>query len=125
MAGIRNIGLGPEITEWADTLELAGIRQDGKESGNMIIMGPGSPCDGYVHYLIPPNVWKKNAKKGKAKKGRYVVFTWANWSPIQDEDEVCDSVMEMVSSNVDMLEAMVVNGEVDEDPDIDEESSEP
>jgi hypothetical protein len=108
MAGLRGISLGPTMNDWADLLEEQGVRGDGKASGNLICINPGAECDGYIHYLVPPKVWKKNVTEKHVETGEYSYFSWANWSGF---DDTYGSVREFVVSWVEDLEQRVKDGE--------------
>ena len=118
MAGIANIGFGNDVKYWSDNLQDQGFRKGLKESGNLIVIQPGSECDGYAHYLIPPALWKKVATKKHSKDGKYLYFQWSSWDNELDDDYVANSVTEWVLSCVDDLETMVEKGESDEDEDL-------
>ncbi|KAL2699781.1 hypothetical protein AAEP93_009756 [Penicillium crustosum] len=88
----------------------------------MIQLEPGTECDSFNHFIVPPKYWKKGKlQAGKeVKDGEYQYWHWASWSG--GEIRHWDSVRDFVCSCVEEVEEMIENGEEEDweqDPDVD------
>ena len=95
------------------------MNQDGNFTDRMIELEPGSECDLFRHYIIPPGVWKSVVGR-EVKDGEYQYWHWAPW---QVGIGAWDSVRDWVASCVEKVEGMVERGEkCNEDEDEDEDA---
>lgn len=70
------------------------------ESLHTIKLEPGTDCDSFGHYIIPPAYWSY-LNKGKIQEGEYRYFHWAFW---QGEAQEWKSIRDYVASCVEEVE---------------------
>jgi hypothetical protein len=89
-----------------------------KGLGNMIVIDPGTDCDGFRHFIIPPSLWRDTVVNREVTEGEYRYFHHASW---RGGIDVWDSVRDWVANLVEEVERMVERGEVVDGDDGDEE----
>ncbi|KAJ5406365.1 hypothetical protein N7465_007649 [Penicillium sp. CMV-2018d] len=88
----------------------------------MIQLEPGTECDSFDHFIVPPKYWKEGKMQAgkEVKDGEYQYWHWAFWSG--GGIRHWDSVRDFVCSCVEEVEEMIENGEEEDwepNPDVD------
>ncbi|KAJ5685402.1 hypothetical protein N7536_008021 [Penicillium majusculum] len=80
----------------------------------MIQLEPGTECDSFDHFIVPPKYWKEGKAQARkeVKDGEYQYWHWAFWSGSGIRH--WDSVRDFVCSCVEEVEEMIENGEEEE-----------
>lgn len=77
----------------------------------MIQLEPGTECDSFDHFIVPPRCWKEGKERAgkEVKDGEYQYWHWASWRG----SGIChwDSVRDFVCSCVEEVEEMIEKGE--------------
>ncbi|KAH8812682.1 hypothetical protein F5884DRAFT_878567 [Xylogone sp. PMI_703] len=111
IAGIQSISRcedGDDLEHNMDEFEAQGMRQD-EITGDMVELQAGSECDGFRHFIIPPEMWKANVVGREVEEGEYQYWHVASWRGGIDR---WNSIRDYVASCVEEVEDMVERGKV-------------
>lgn len=108
MTGIQDIARSDFPLEHVeDHFYSMGLKEtEGDYSGYVLQIEPASECDGFLHFIIPPAMWKANGEES-VKDGEYQYWHHASWSGITSWNSVRDSIVE----KVEYIEQMIKDGE--------------
>ncbi|KFY71611.1 hypothetical protein V499_08200 [Pseudogymnoascus sp. VKM F-103] len=108
MTGIQDIAPSDFPLEHVeDHFYSRGLKEiDGDYSGYVLQIEPASECDGFLHFIIPPAMWKANGEES-VKDGEYQYGRYASWSGLTSWNSVRDSIVE----KVEYIEQMIKDGE--------------
>ncbi|KAH7310877.1 hypothetical protein B0I35DRAFT_439831 [Stachybotrys elegans] len=80
----------------------------------LILLTPATECDGFMHMMVSPEVWRHTSYSGDAfKDGEYPYWHYASW--IGGVETVWHTFRDWVAAEVENVESMVKRGETVED----------
>ncbi|OBT72484.1 hypothetical protein VF21_08524 [Pseudogymnoascus sp. 05NY08] len=112
MTGIQDIAPSDSPLEEVEyDFYSRGLKEnEGDYSGYILQIEPASECDGYIHFIIPPAMWKANGEES-VKEGEYQYWYSASWSGLTIWNSVRDSIVE----KVEYIEQLIEEGGREDD----------
>lgn len=91
------------------------------DSAKVIMIEPGTECDGFLHYIVSPATWRDIVIGSNVKHGEYRYWHEASWFPCNTR---WDSIRDWVAHCVEKLEEKAEQGETESNGDEDKEDKE-